>query len=86
MRIVVDVDAELHRALKLKAVQDGTSISEVIRKLSESYVAKVGYTATESHMDGKVRVIDSAKLTSVSLRPRMDLSKTAQAKGKMGHR
>jgi len=126
MRLVVEVTDELHRALKVKAAQEGSSISEMVRGLAYGHVGELadmvgkpetslspgkpmsdpmvyGHRPLPDARDdvipdaGPVRVTNASMTSnsaaSVTNAPKqaatrqyLDLTKTSQAKGKMGHR
>lgn len=108
MRLVVEITDELHRALKVRAAREGTSISAMVRGLAYEHVtdeelADIGRAV--AHMVGKpetplpprkpmsdpmVYPLPPADPTLMGTeyngsRKRLDLTKSAQVKGKMGH-
>jgi len=90
MKTTLEIPDDLHRRAKAKAASEGITISSVLRDSLERYVGVIGFIATESHMDGDTRVIDSVKpmasatMPRAVVRPKLDLTKAAQVKGKMG--
>lgn len=93
MRLVVELPDELHRRTKVKAAQEGSTVSEVVRSLLARWALAEGVVAS-----GEIRPIetrdavpkerstvhrtDAVKTQQPAKMP--DLSKAAQAKGKMG--
>jgi hypothetical protein len=102
MRTTLEVPDDLHRRAKAKAASEGITISSVLRVALESYAGyrllpdardDVVPDAGPVKVTNSVMTSDSA--TSVTNAPKqpgtyrvgpLDLTKTAQAKGKMGHR
>jgi len=113
-RLVVDLPMRLHRELKVRAARDGSTISEVVRRLLEAHLASdqlMGAIAEGMAMSHAPATIMETSITKdapfgpfvrrgaiedrtvhvpppTSPRPKpppfKDLSKTSQAKGRMG--
>jgi len=93
MRLSIDIPDELHRQVKIKAINEGTTVTAVVKKRLEEYVSAkmtAGFLATAHHDEGGVKVIDSAKLMAVSIDSKplqpgtfvRPISKEDQAKGR----
>ena len=63
-RATVYLEPELHRALKIKAAESSTSVSEVINKVVRETL--IGYTAgdPESWLDESFKTMDQARADS----------------------
>lgn len=84
-RLSVDLSEETHLALKLQAVRSKRPAADIVRGLIESYLegpqTKIG---ADQHKPAKSDVEWGTTTISKPTQKIPDLSKTAQAKGKMG--
>ena len=96
MRLVVELPEDLHRRIKVRAAEEGRTISQMVRGMIELELSKTARWEDK----GKTFITQPAPTTTIAVaapetprpkpppapyvRPKMDLSKGTQAKGKMG--
>lgn len=92
MRLVADIPDDLHRRTKVRAAEMGVTKGQVVTAALELYLAPPSIKTPALDAIPKERAPGIAYVMETSVNPtgsrettiRKDLSKAAQAKGKMG--